>query len=355
MKILHIAYFGKFGEVTGIVEAVSNLAHKQREMGHQVKIMIPFKHPLVDGKTVFFMHSLNCAISSLKAFSPDIVVFNCFYYKYQIQLSFYLKIRHIPYVLVFHGGASADNAKKNWLKKKVANLVLFNRFVKWAERVVYLSENEKEKSIFPKQNPKWAIIPNGVNIPDIVPLGVLHEKIRIVYISRLDWHGKGLDILCSAIKLLYEKGYGNRVQFCFYGTKKSADCDKLFQFGSFSMYGGYVSGRDKDKALRSANVFILPSRSEGMPLAVLEALSYGVPCIVTRETNMADLIKTHNCGWVVQLSASDICNKIETIIAEYPSKRESLFRNAINTARLFDWNVVAKQSVNLYLNISNQK
>ena len=355
MKILHIAYFGKFGKVTGIVDAVSNLAHKQQELGHQVKIIIPFHHPLADDETIFFARSFHCAISLIKTYSPDIVVFNGFYFKYQISLSCYLKLRQIPYILVFHGGASADNAKKNRLKKIIANITLFNRFVRGASRVIYLSENEKEKSIFSKQNAQYSIIPNGVNVPNILPTKVSNHKIKIIYLSRLDWYGKGLDILCNAIEILYAKGYEDRLQFCFYGPKQSAECDKLFQFGKFSEYCGYVTGDDKDKAFRDANIFILPSRSEGMPLTVLEALSYGVPCIVTRETNMADLVERNNCGWVVNLSALHICNMIEAIMEKYPAERESLSINAVNTARQFDWNTIAKLSVNIYNDILKQR
>lgn len=343
-----MAYFGRFGKVTGISEAVMNLAHRQKELGHKVQIIVPFDHPYVDGKTVIFAHSFGDVMDTVRGFVPDIVVFNGFYDRYQIELSFYLKIKKIPYLLVFHGGASADNAQKNWLKKKVANLLMFNRFVRWAERVVYLTEKEHESSIFNRINSNYAIIPNGVNIPEKVTLSETHNVIRIVFLSRLDWHGKGLDVLYDAMKTLYENEFVNKVQFVFYGLKEDEECEKLFCFGTFSIYGGCVTGEDKDRAYRNADLFILPSRSEGMPVAVLEALSYGVPCIITPETNMAELIKQHNCGWVVNLSASDICSSIERIVLQFHKERKELFDNAIATARMFDWKKIAERTINLY-------
>lgn len=348
MKILHVAYFGRFGKVTGIGEAVMNLVHHQQELGHQVQILIPFNHPFVDKVTVHYARSFSHAIANIKRFSPDIVVFDGLYDKYQIRLSFYLKVKHIPYILVFHGGASADNAKKNWIKKKVANWLLFNRFVKWAERVVYLSANERAKSVFTRQNSMSAIIPNGVNLPENITMGDMADRIRIVFLSRLDWYGKGLDVLCDAMKLLSQKKIDDKVQFVFYGPKESAECERLFDFGNFSIYGGYVTGEEKNKAFQNADIFILPSRSEGMPVAVLEALSYGVPCIVTPETNMAELVENNHCGWVVYLSATDICNTIEKIIVQFSCEREHLFKNAIATAQLFDWREVAKKSIRMY-------
>ena len=351
MKILHVAYFGRFGKVTGICEAVMNMVRHQQQLGHQVKVLIPFSHPSVDNKTVFFTCSLGYGLKFIKDYAPDIVVFDGLYDKYQIRLSFYLKANHLPYVLVFHGGASSDNAKKNALKKKVANYLLFNRFVKWAERVVYLSENEKRKSIFNKQNPNDAIIPNGVTLPANVELRKLDSKIRIIFLSRLDWYGKGLDVLCDAIRQLSDKGYTHCLEFCFYGPKENPNCERLFEYGTLSVYGGYVTGEKKNEAFRNADIFILPSRSEGMPVTVLEALSYGVPCIVTPETNMAELIEINHCGWVVSLSASDICNTIEQIVAQFEQQRSRLFVNCIKTAKSFDWNVIAEQSIDLYKEI----
>lgn len=355
MNILHIAYFGRYGKVTGICEAVMNLTNRQKELGHQVQIIVPFDHPYVDGKTVIFAHSFGDVMDSVRNFVPDIVVFNGFYDRYQIELSFYLKIKKIPYLLVFHGGASAGNAQKNWIKKKVANLLMFNRFVRWAERVVYLTEKEHESSIFNRINPNYTIIPNGVNIPEKVTLSDAHNVIRIVFLSRLDWQGKGLDVLYYAMKMLYEKGFVDKVQFIFYGPKESEECEKLFSFGSFSIYGGYVIGEDKDRAFRNADLFILPSRSEGMPVTVLEALSYGVPCIITPETNMAELIEQHNCGWVVNLSSSSICNSIERIVLQLHKERKELFDNAVATARMFDWKKIAERTINLYSEIISSK
>ena len=355
MKILHISYFGRFGKVTGIVEAVMNLTQRQIELGNEVKVLIPFNHPYVDGKIVFFAYSYGFARKFIKTLRPDIVVFDGLYDKYQIRLSFYLKINKIPYVLVFHGGASVDNAKKNWLKKKIANHLLFNRFVRWAKKVIYLSENEKGKSIFKQQNSCDAIIPNGVSLPENLTPKTKKNKIRITFLSRLDWYGKGLDVLYEAIRKFSVLGYENKLEFYFYGPKESEDCEKLFEFGTMSVYGGYVTGIEKERAFREADIFILPSRSEGMPVAVLEALSFGVPCIVTLETNMAELVKKNQCGWIVNLTVDNICKSIENIISEFQEQRTQLFYNCITAAKPFDWNEIAKQSQIIYDEVVHKK
>ncbi len=355
MKILHLAYFGKSRKITGIVEAVSKMTDSQRKLGHDVRTYIPYEHPFQDGEKVFYIESFCYLVHEIREYKPDIVVFDGFYDKYQIRLSFLLKWLHTPYVIVFHGGASSDNAKKNWLKKKVANLLFFNRFVRWANRVVYLSENEKSRSIFLKTNKNVSILPNGVKINKGDNYKGLNGKLKFLFLSRLDWKGKGLDVLCQAISMLYEGGYSNSVTFYFYGLKESEDSEKLFAFGEMTKYCGYVSGDDKKKAFMSSDILILPSRSEGMPVAVLEALSYGIPCIVTPETNMATLIEDNECGWVVNLSAKDIYNTIVNVIDEFTKNSRKYYDNCIKTATQYDWDNIAVKSIDIYTKAINNE
>lgn len=348
MKIAHIAYFGRYGKITGIVEAVTNMTESQRKLGHEVRTYIPFKHPLQDGKKVFYIESFKYLIHSIWKYKPDIVVFDGFYDKYQIRMSFLLKCLRIPYVIVFHGGASSDNAKKNWLKKRVANILFFNRFVRWANRVVYLSENEKSKSVFHKCNPYYSIIPNGVNLPNNLVFKINEGRIRILFFSRLDWYGKGLDVLNQALEMLFKKGYGSKIEFLFYGSKESKECDELFRYDDMTKYCGYVTGREKELAYRDADLFILPSRSEGMPIAVLEALSYGLPCIVTPETNMASIIENGHCGWVVNLNSQTLYETFKSIINKFYLNHEQYFYNSIEASKQFDWKVIAEESIKIY-------
>lgn len=351
MRILHVAYFGRMGTMTGIVESVMNISHKQREKGNDVIIMIPYNHPVVDGRSVIFISSFNSAISCIKDYKPEIVVFDGFYDKYQIRISTYLKIKQIPYVIVFHGGASANNMKKNRTKKTIANFLFFNRFVSWAKAVVYLSENEKNNSVFHKCNPNYAIISNGVNLPGDICFKTNKGRIRILFLSRLDWHGKGLDILNQALALLYKNGYESKLEFAFYGTKESYECEELFKYGDLTKYCGYVTGQEKELAYRSSDIFILPSRSEGMPVAVLEALSYGLPCIVTPETNMSGIIEEGHCGWVVNLDAQELYKTFEKIVNDFPLYQERYYNGSIETAKQFDWEVIAAKSLNVYSKI----
>ena len=236
--------------------------------------------------------------------------------------------------MVFHGGASRDNAKKGWLKKIIANLLLFNWFIYKAKAVVYLSENEYKKSVFKRINSNYTILPNGVNVPDdIIPSRVVQEKMNITFLSRIDYYGKGIDVLLEAIKKLQCEGWEDKIEFNFYSNKYDDTYKLLLEYGDFVKYHGFVAGYEKAEVLKKASINILPSRSEGMPMTILEALSYGCPCMVTPMTNMAELIKENHCGWVIELTAESITETIKKAYEELSVSPNKYFEECRNTAK----------------------
>jgi glycosyltransferase involved in cell wall biosynthesis len=101
------------------------------------------------------------------------------------------------------------------------------------------------------------------------------------------------------------------------------------------------SGKAKEFLLSNALGFILTSVSEGMPMAALEALSYGVPAILTPECNIPEVAK-YNAGWLVEIG--DIANTSRHIDSLYMDRnlRCLMSSNAIELVKnKFDWKVIA--------------
>lgn len=351
MKVLHISDYGE-SKLNGIYSAVSRLAEEQRKLGAVVREgMVTPHQSIIDNCLKFNVKKFEQYKNLIGNFAPDIIIFNGLYPYQQILFSWLANKKSIPYIIVYHGGASKDNAKKGFVKKKIANFFFWNRFIYRAKAVVYLNQNEYTKSVFKKQNGNFYIIPNGIDIPVSLNCPMAKSKINICFVSRMDYKGKGLDVLFKVVDELKTEGWSDKIQFSFYGGQYDETPNILEKYGDYAKYYGFVSGKAKEKAYKDADVLILPSRSEGMPMCVLEALSYGVPCIVTPQTNMADIINENKCGWVSTLDVDNLKQAIKDSYVGISKNKVQYFENCRNVIRQFAWSKVANSTIEMYKEI----
>ena len=92
------------------------------------------------------------------------------------------------------------------------------------------------------------------------------------------------------------------------------------------LFIGYRS--DMDKLLSAFDLFVMPSRFEGHPMGLIEALANGLPALVTRGCNMLDEILSSNAGWVCETSENDLEKTILMMINYWGSGRR-VFKTAV--------------------------
>ena len=238
---------------------------------------------------------------------PDLVIFHEVYYPAFICLGNDCKKYGIPYIIIPHGCLTKEALEiKKW-KKRIGNELLFKKFVMGAEALQFLSPKEKKTTIFKKEG---FIGLNGVS--DIgdrgrfsVSKGENVEKPYTVYtyIGRMDMHIKGLDLLIKAVaetqKILREnlccfKLYGPD---CYDTKRKLTLLSEELGVGDLIEINGPVEEEKKEKVLLNTDIFIQTSRSEALPMGLLEALSYGIPCLVSKGTGLTGLINKYDAGW----------------------------------------------------------
>ncbi len=87
---------------------------------------------------------------------------------------------------------------------------------------------------------------------------------------------------------------------------------------------GWISGPDKERALSSADIFVLPSYSEGMPVSLLEAMAYGSAVVATPVGGVPDMMRPNLHGlWVDPGNVDDLAATLERL-ARSPDLRASL-------------------------------
>ena len=356
MKFIHVASY-KDGFFNGILSVLEELIPAQRALGHEVWI---FNHEYNDRELIAgekYVKGVRDFVRNVDSVHPDFVIFHSLYGLDDVKFSYYLRYKKIPYMVEPHGGTSLENAKKNRLKKKIANIVYANNFLHNAAGLIYLNEKEKEECVFQRIRRDCVVVPNGTRIHGLSGKSRQADVVRFVFLARIDIVQKGLDLLFPAIEEANKMGALEKAEFHFYGKARNPQWGGMFdeyitKASGNVIYHGPAMGIDKESAFEEGDVFILTSRYEGMPMAVLEALSYGLPCLLTQQTNVTEIIENKNCGWVTETSIESISNSIINVIEDFHNRRDELMNNAVDAAKMFEWSAVAVRSINNYAQIT---
>ncbi|MBQ8580222.1 MAG: glycosyltransferase [Oscillospiraceae bacterium] len=285
---------------------------------------------------------------------PTLAVFHEVYRPAFLSLARLLRKRGIPYIVVPHGCLTGQAQKRKWLKKAVANVLLFGPFLKKARAIQYLSESEQSRSVF--RCPGF-VSGNGVEIPGPIPTKTPADGCRLLYIGRLEIAIKGLDILLDALAKDAQLLRQSRCRLDIYGPD-SEDAHAFLrrrsaQLGIDDLVSVHdaVVGEEKRKLLLQADYFIQTSRSEGMPMGILEALSYGLPCIVTAGTGLAALVEENGAGFGCETSVQGIADALCRALREQNARPAQAKAAARLAAECFDCHVLAAEAVAHYREI----
>ena len=109
-------------------------------------------------------------------------------------------------------------------------------------------------------------------------------------------------VLLDVIERMKEKISG-KIVFNFGGNGEIEKFKKTMKdknLAEIVNYIGWISGDDKINHLSKADAFILPSYNEGLPISILEAMTYGLPIISTNVGGIPELIKDKVNGLIIE-------------------------------------------------------
>lgn len=198
-------------------------------------------------------------------------------------------------------------------------------------------------------NPNIVILHNPVVIKEPVP--PRQQAVLSVLFMGLIGKRKGAYDLVEAATFLGDV----QAQINLYGN---GETEKLKQYAiekhveQCVQVNGWIAGDDVDKAYRQANVYVLPSYNEGLPMSILEAMSYGLPVISTTIGGIPDAVENGVNGYLIEPGdARALAEKIGAL-ANDPALRKKMGENSYNTAReKFDITVIIAQLKQIYTNL----
>ena len=152
-----------------------------------------------------------------------------------------------------------------------------------------------------------AVVPNGVDIPsDFSRLPKRDREHMVLFLSRVH-PKKGLTDLVRAWAKIKPSGW--RVVIAGpdeRGHRREIE-ELILECGLKGVFEfvGFVSGAERDRLFRQADLFVLPTRSENFGLVVAEAMSYALPVLTTKGAPWSEL-HTYNCGWWIDLGIDSL-------------------------------------------------
>ncbi len=173
------------------------------------------------------------------------------------------------------------------------------RGLRTADYVIALSETWKCKIIAIEKTSKVVVILNAVNTDKYaISDRAIHEPLSVLFLGRLG-ERKGIYDVLDAISLLdYEKYY-----FVLAGDGELDKVKKIISDRGLDKYvsvPGWIKGDEKLDLLKNADVYILPSYNEGLPIGILEAISAGLPVIASSIGGIPEAVVDGVNGFLIE-------------------------------------------------------
>lgn len=373
---MKIAFIGQKGiPVTfgGVEYHVDELARGLARLGHDVRVYVrpwytkkglksykgvtlihvpTFKTKHIDAS----LHSFLCSIHALFK-GVDIIHYHA------IGPSFF---SIIPYI--FNKNIISTVHRLDWDSEKWG---IFSKFflkigelisVSIPEKTIVVSKELKDyfKSHYQK---KTIHIPHGISVPEFEEPDIIKRKYNlsrkdyILFMGRLspekriDWIIRSFLQLKKNTELLKDiklviaggssatKGYIKKLKIL---SENNPDI----------IYTGYVTGKEKAELLSSALIFVLPSYLEGFPIVLLEAMSYGLCCLVSDILPHREMINNRvNGAFFDSKDPDDLTSTLESLLSETENIKILGVKAKAQLSQRPTWDKVVKETENIYKTI----
>lgn len=292
----------------------------------------------------------------LKHIQPDIVhVHSLWLYASFVNKNYYKKT-NTPYMISPHGMLDIWQLNNSGLKKKIALKLYESEHIRNAHCIHALCKSEYDSIRDVKINNPVAIIPNGVHLPDLTNKKTGTK--RLLFLSRIH-KKKGIEVLLEGwAKSNYKS---NDWKLVIAGeTKDQPYFDSLIaltkQLGienSVEFVGGKF-GNEKHEAFLEADAFVLPSYSEGLPMAILEAWAYKLPVLMTRECNLPEGFEA-GAALEIRPEATSICTVLDQLFTMPQEAKEEIGIRALELVKSkYTWEQVASSMMDVYKWMKNE-
>lgn len=376
MRILNICAYT--WEIGGPARIIHDHTTEALKMGHQVDILSPMSpgdeiYDVPAGSRVIPCRRTLPISRFYREFSVDLYKYLTKHiHDYDIvhihgiwhfgSLAPFLIKNKVPKVITIHGLLDKWAVNHHKWKKDLVTFLYQKKILAHAD-LIQVNNTDEEENVaeYLGSRPKNLVtIPNGIRMEEYKDLPASNtfrrrfdipaDKKMVLFMGRINIK-KGLDLLLPAFAdylkvhddaLLVlagpEDGYLTE-------TKKFiAD----YQLADRIKYVGMLTDTTKLAALADADLFVLPSYSEGFSIAVLEALAAGVPALVSDRVGFGDCIRSYDAAYLSPLTVDGVRQGLEIMLGNESLRKEFARRGREMVAQNFDISQVAQRMLEAY-------
>lgn len=268
-------------------------------------------------------------------------------------------------VITIHGLLDRWAVAHSKWKKDIVTALYQKKILGKADLIQINNTDEEEDVIryLGYRPANMVIVPNGMKVSEYINLpekGIFRKKhdIRpdqqmVLFMGRLNIK-KGLDLLLPAFQQVYEKLPNAVLILAGPDDGYQAETEEFISkhnLGDRIKLVGMLTDTIKKEALADADLFVLPSYSEGFSIAVLEAMTSKVPTLVSDRVGFGDYIKKYNASYLTPLTSEGVAAGLLKILQDktYADQlKNQAFRMVTEN---FDITVVANQLLEEYKKI----
>lgn len=192
-----------------------------------------------------------------------------------------------------------------------------------ADRVVVLSEEWRDYFAENVCDPnRITVVHNGVVVPASPCSPCSHQD--VLFLGRLDAN-KSPDVLLRASREVLKRFPETKIVFGGDGeVEKNKRLAEELGIADRCEFHGWVTGDEREALFERAAVYCLPSKNEGLPMSVLEAMARGIPTVATAVGGVPQVIENGVNGFLVNVDDIETLSKMLIALLESTALRETV-------------------------------
>lgn len=165
---------------------------------------------------------------------------------------------------------------------------------------------------------KIVVLPNPVALPEALPTRLARPHVHLVYLGLIARHKGPFDLVEAVARVSPETLLRLRVVIAGNGeTARLREVVEQLGIERVVEVREWIAPAERDRLLASADVLALPSYGEGLPMAVLEAMAWGLPVICTPVGSVPEYVRDQESGLLVQPGdIAQLAGAIERIVSD---------------------------------------